>query len=151
MWTINYHDLGETAHTPVYHPMAPQYPVKTKNNNDYTILIVDDTQSSRELVYLYLKTLGYNVLLAENGVQALQLVAMHSVDLVLLDIMLPNMDGLAVCAAIREHSEIPIIMLTALSELDYTARAFQVGADGYITKPFSLSTLKMRLQDLLHD
>ncbi len=94
MGTIYRQDLGGTAQTSVYDPIPRRYAVKTENN-DYTILIVDDNPAIRELVSLYLKILGYNVLLAENGAKALQLVAMQPVNLIFLDIMLPDMDGLA--------------------------------------------------------
>ncbi len=150
MKTQNSQAVWEAPQAVVYRPISDQYLPKTDNSN-YTILIVDDDQPTRELIGLYLKTLGYNVLLAENGAKALEFVKLYTVDMAFLDIMLPTMDGLAVCAAISKLVEIPIIMLTILSKLDYTARAFQLGADGYITKPFRLSTVKMRIQSLLHN
>jgi DNA-binding response OmpR family regulator len=121
------------------------------NNQHYTILVVDNDPSSRELASQYLLFSGYNVLVAETGLATLELIELHPIDLILLDILLPVMDGLAVCAAIRKTSEIPIVMLTTQGMLDYTARAFQLGADGCITKPFALNTLNMLIQGLLHD
>ncbi len=151
MKPVNSQNLWGPSPADVYYrSMSYQPTMKQDSANNYTILIVDDDQLIRELIGLYLKTLGYNVLLTESGLKALEFVKLYPVDMVFLDIMLPHMDGLAVCTAMRELSEIPIIMLTALNSLDYAARAFQLGADGYITKPFKLSTLKMRVQGLLH-
>ena len=152
MKSVDSQALWEASPTAVYHRSPAYPPIKQQDSpNNYTILIVDDDQPIREHIDFYLQTLGYNILLAENGYNALESINIYSVDLVLLDILLPRMDGLAVCTAIREFSEIPIIMLTALNSLDYAARAFQLGADGYITKPFHLSTLKLRIQNLLHN
>ncbi|MCX6046596.1 MAG: response regulator [Chloroflexi bacterium] len=152
MKKVDAQNLHEISKSDLY-PHAIARPPTTQQDNpgNYTILIVDDEQPIRELIGLYFRTLGYNVLLTDNGPKAVEFVRHYSVDLVFLDILLPRMDGLAVCTAIREHSEIPVIMLTALNSLDYAARAFQLGADGYITKPFKLSTLKMRAQTLLHN
>ncbi|CAN5539752.1 hypothetical protein BH10CHL1_BH10CHL1_18500 [soil metagenome] len=152
MKSVNSQALMEIPSTVVYHRSPSYPPIKQQDSpNNYTILIVEDDQPIRELIGLYLKTLGYHILLAENGFNALESINLYSVDLVLLDILLPRMDGLAVCTAIRKFSEIPIIMLTALNSLNYAASAFQLGADGYITKPFHLSTLKLRIQNLLHN
>jgi len=121
-----------------------------KQTERYTILVVDDDQTVRENVAQYLKFSGYNVLVVETGAAALALIELHPIDLIFLDVALPAMDSLAICAAIRKNYEIPIIMLTGQGMLDYAARAFQLGADGYITKPFALRTLSMRIQGVLH-
>ncbi len=151
MRTVANPELSNTHATAFYPTATRLYPVKGESTSDYTILVVDYERSTRELIRLYLNTLGYHVLVAENGAEALETMMTHSFDLVFLDIMLPNLDGLATCTAIREYSEIPIVMLTALKHLDYAAQALQLGADGYITKPFALNTLKLRLQGLLHN
>lgn len=126
-----------------------QNPAKRENSSYYTVLVVDDEQATRELMRLYLKSLGYNVVLAESGMEALEYVQHEPLDLIILDLILPEQDGLAICAAIRQLVETPILMLTAANKIEYAARAFQVGADGYITKPFTFSTLKMRIRPLL--
>lgn len=121
-----------------------------KQTERYTILVVDDDQTIRENVAQYLKFSGYNVLVVETGAAALALIELQPIDLIFLDVALPAMDSLAICAAIRKNYEIPIIMLTGQGMLDYAARAFQLGADGYITKPFALRTLSMRIEGALH-
>lgn len=121
------------------------------DNGGYTVLVIDDDVAICELLQLYLKSLGLHVILAKSGAEALAIVQTQPPDLVLLEVFLPSMDGFAVCAAIRQESEIPILMLATVNQLDYAARAFQLGADGYITKPFTLQTLKIRIQALLNE
>lgn len=128
-----------------------QNPVKMKNRRACTVLVVNDEQAAREVMRLYLKSLGYAVLLAESEMEALEYVKHEPLDLIILDLILPERDGLAICAAIRQLVETPILMLTAANKIEYAARAFQVGADGYITKPFTLSTLKMRIRPFLSE
>lgn len=151
MQKLNSRDLQAIYQTALYHSPVRQNSSKMESNHSCTVLVVDDDHSIRELMRLYLKSLGHNVLLAEDGVEALEYVQTYTLDLILLDVILPGMDGLAVCAAIRKQVETPILMLTAANKIDYAARAFQLGADGYITKPFTLSTLKMRIQTFLSD
>ena len=148
MTTVYSDNLWET-YTVSFPAFQPQQNLFKEQNNRYTILVVDDDQSIREKVSQYLKFSGYNVLVAETGAEALALIELRLVDLIFLDVTLPAMDGLAICAAIRKNHEIPIVMLPAQGMLDYAARAFQLGADGYITKPFALNTLSMRIQGLL--
>jgi DNA-binding response OmpR family regulator len=149
METLNNNDLWKAPTAP-FSSLPPKESFPLVHNNGYTILVVDHEQSSRELISQYLKFSGYNVLVVESGVEALALIELYPIDLIFLDIMLPMMDGLAVCAAIRKTSEIPIVMLTTHCMLEYAARAFQLGADGCISKPFALNTLNMRIQGLLH-
>ena len=114
-----------------------------------TILVVDDEANIRELVSVYLTAAGYAVECAEDGVEALARMRAHSYDLVVLDIMLPGMDGAAVCAAIRKDSRVPIIMLTARdTDLDKVAM-LEAGADDYIVKPFSPPELVARVRAVL--
>ena len=101
-----------------------------------TILIVDDEERIRNLVSIYLKKEQYNVLQAENGSEAIDIFSRNKVDLIILDVMMPIMDGWAVCKEIRKTSNIPIIMLTAKSEEEDELLGFELGTDHYITKPF---------------
>ncbi len=125
-------------------------PPTAEGRAPYTVLVVDDDLAMRELMYHCLKTLGLQVILAEDGIKALEQLNNYRIDLILLDILLPILDGFAVCAAIRQDSEIPILMVTALNQLDSAARAFQVGANGYVTKPITVDTLKVRIQTFLN-
>ncbi len=102
-----------------------------------TILLVDDEESIQKLLAYPLEREGYRVLQARDGEEALARFASERVDLVVLDIMLPKLDGLEVCKRLRAESEVPIIMLTARDdELDKVV-GLELGADDYITKPFS--------------
>lgn len=131
-------------------PPLATAPPKSEGPAAYTVLVVDDDQAMRELMYRCLKALGLQVILAEDGIKALEQIKNYRIDLILLDILLPILDGFAVCAAIRQDSEIPILMVTALNQLDSAARAFQVGANGYVTKPITVETLKVRIQTFLN-
>lgn len=112
-------------------------------------LIVDDEASIRELVGVYLQTAGFTVEHAADGAEALKMTRHGSYDVVILDIMLPGVDGVEVCRRIREHSTVPIIMLTAReSDLEKVA-ALEIGADDYVTKPFSAPELVARVRALL--
>lgn len=103
----------------------------------YTILICDDEKDIRSALRIYLTGEGYEVLEAENGAQALELMAGHEVHLVLMDIMMPGMDGVTATARLREESHVPVILLTAKSEDTDKILGLTVGADDYITKPFN--------------
>ncbi|WP_144935096.1 response regulator transcription factor [Paenibacillus sp. 32O-W] len=116
-----------------------------------TILIVEDEPILREIVKDYLLEDGYEVLEAEDGKQALALFQEHEVDLIILDIMLPELDGWAVCRRIRKSSDVPIIMLTARSDEDDTLLGFELGADDYVTKPYSPPILLARAKRLLEN
>ena len=102
----------------------------------YNILICDDQPDIVNALKIYLRPEGYNCLTAENGLQALELVQRGDIHLVLLDVMMPVMDGITATARIREFSNVPIIMLTAKSESEDMVLGLNVGADDYITKPF---------------
>ncbi len=114
-----------------------------------TILVVDDEPHVLKLVKANLETSGYKVLTAANGEEALQMVERETPDLVILDLMLPKLDGYTVCRRIREFSAVPVIMLTARSAEMDLIHGFEVGADDYLTKPFSVSELLMRVQAVL--
>ncbi|MCL7451543.1 MAG: response regulator transcription factor [Anaerolineae bacterium] len=114
-----------------------------------SILVVDDEPHVQKLVKANLESSGYRVLLADDGEQAVKMVEEEIPDLVILDLMLPKMDGYAVCRRIREFSVVPVIMLTARSAQVDLVHGFEVGADDYLTKPFSVTELLMRVQAVL--
>jgi len=113
------------------------------------ILIADDEEGLINLLRMKLRTEGYQVLSAHNGAQALEVVQKHCPDLILLDLLMPDMDGWEACRRIREVSDVPIIMLTAASGDVTVARALEMGADDYITKPFSMMELLARVRAAL--
>jgi two-component system KDP operon response regulator KdpE len=114
-----------------------------------TILAVDDEPKVLKLLKTNLISSGYRVLTAVDGEEAIQMVEREVPDLVILDLMLPKLDGYAACRRIREFSAVPIIMLTARSAEVDLIHGFEVGADDYLTKPFSVSELLMRVQAVL--
>lgn len=114
------------------------------------ILIADDEARMRRLVADFLKKAGYDTLEAANGREALELIAdTTDIDLVILDVMMPEYDGWAVCREIRKSSPVPIIMLTARGEEADELFGFELGADEYVSKPFSPKILVARVQALL--
>jgi two-component system KDP operon response regulator KdpE len=115
----------------------------------HKLLLIDDSQDMQKLVGLFLERDGYEVIQASNGKEGLRLLAKHQPDLVLLDIMMPEVDGWEACRRIREVSNIPVIMLTAKSQESDIVRGLELGADDYITKPFDPSELRARIQSLL--
>lgn len=112
------------------------------------LLIVEDDPKICKMMTLYFRT-KYNVLEAETGADALMVFRAERVDLVFLDLMLPEMDGMQVCAALREQSDVPVIMLTAKSQEADKLQGYACGADEYVTKPFSLKVLDARAEALL--
>jgi DNA-binding response OmpR family regulator len=114
-----------------------------------SVLVVDDDLTVRDVVRRYLERAGHQVTLADNGEDALARIAGHEVDLVVLDLMLPGMDGLEVCRRLREDSAIPVVMLTALGEEENRIAGLQLGADDYVTKPFSPRELALRVTSVL--
>lgn len=114
-----------------------------------TILAVDDEPRVLKLLKANLESSGYKVLTAADGEEAIELVERQLPNLVILDLMLPKVDGYAACSRIREFSSVPIIMLTARSAQVDLIHGFEVGADDYLTKPFSVTELLMRVQAVL--
>ncbi|TML57862.1 MAG: response regulator transcription factor [Actinobacteria bacterium] len=114
-----------------------------------TILLVDDEESIQKLLAYPLEREGYRVLQARDGQEALTRFASEHVDLVVLDIMLPKLDGLEVCKRLRAESEVPIIMLTARDDELDKVLGLELGADDYITKPFSIREFRSRVRALL--
>ncbi|WP_088040616.1 response regulator transcription factor [Bacillus sp. EAC] len=115
----------------------------------YKILIVEDETILREIVKDYLVSEGHEVIEAIDGEQALELYQEIDFHLIILDIMLPKVDGWAVCRRIRKTSNVPIIMLTARADEDDTLLGFELGADDYVTKPYSPPILLARVKRLL--
>jgi two-component system, OmpR family, response regulator ResD len=114
-----------------------------------TVLVVDDESVVREVVVKYLRREGYRTLEAGDGDTAIALVERERPDLVVLDLMLPGLDGLAVCRRIRARSELPVIMLTARAEEADRIVGLELGADDYVTKPFSPRELAARVKTVL--
>ncbi len=114
-----------------------------------TVLIVDDEVRMRRVITDYLHIKEYETLEAGDGVEALELFTAHHPDLVILDVMMPRMDGWQVCREIRRTHSTPIIMLTARSEESDELQGFELGADEYIAKPFSLKILSARIEAIL--
>ncbi len=114
-----------------------------------TVLVVDDEPIVRDVVVRYLQREGYETLEAGDGLLAQQLVREHEPSLVVLDLMLPGMDGLQLCQWIRGRSELPVIMLTARAEEADRIVGLELGADDYVTKPFSPRELAVRVRTVL--
>ena len=113
------------------------------------ILVVEDDLDIQELLKNFLQEVGYEVSLASDGVEALSVFSAAQFDLVLLDVMLPKIDGFAVCEFIRKQSQVPIIMLTALSGEEEQIRGLDLQVDDYITKPFSMPILIRKIAAVL--
>ena len=113
------------------------------------ILIVEDDMDIQELLREFLKEAGYEVTSASDGIEAMDLFAKNKYDLILLDIMLPKIDGFGVCELIRKQSQVPIIMLTALGGEEEQIRGLDLQVDDYITKPFSVPILIRKIAAVL--
>ncbi|HZU87196.1 MAG TPA: response regulator, partial [Anaerolineaceae bacterium] len=113
------------------------------------ILVVDDEQAVRDLIAYNLKKAHYEVLTAADGRRALDLATQESLDLILLDLMLPFVDGLEVCREIRRTSNVPVIMITARGEEVDRVVGLEMGADDYVCKPFSVRELIARVKAVL--
>ena len=117
--------------------------------NDPVVLVVDDEKSLRDFVRRNLEARHYKVLTAANGLEAMATFNNEKVDLVILDLMMPHLDGLETTRRIRETSKTPIIILTALGEESDKVQAFDMGADDYLTKPFGVGELMGRIKAVL--
>ncbi len=113
------------------------------------IMIVEDEPRYLRVLKLNLEESDYEIIPAQNGAEALNLFIEKNPDLILLDLMMPGIDGYEVCRRIREFSEVPIIMLTALNETGDKVKGLDIGADDYITKPFSARELLARVRAAL--
>jgi DNA-binding response OmpR family regulator len=113
------------------------------------VLVVDDDATVSDVLMRYLTRAGFQVAYAADGIAALAEAAANPPDLIVLDLMLPGMDGLSVCARLRRTTQVPVIMLTALGEERDRIAGLEVGADDYVTKPFSPRELVLRVQSVL--
>jgi two-component system, OmpR family, alkaline phosphatase synthesis response regulator PhoP len=113
------------------------------------LLLIDDDQTLLQLLSQYLRESGFEVHEAPNGKEGLRLAYAERPDLILLDVMLPGMDGWEVCARLREMTDVPVIMLTAKATEADKLRGFRMGVDDYVTKPFSFAELVARIQAVL--
>ncbi len=114
-----------------------------------SIMLVEDESSIREAMTEFLSEEGFEIIQAADGLEALELFRERQPDLIILDLMLPKLDGLEVCKAVRQKSNIPIIMVTARDEEIDKLLGLELGADDYITKPFSLREMKARIKAVL--
>ena len=120
-----------------------------RQESEHTVLVVDDDPNVVELARLYLERDGYRVLSATDGADGLALAREEQPALVVLDVMLPRLDGLDVCRTLRQESSVPIIMLTARVEEEDRLTGLELGADDYVTKPFSPRELAARVRAVL--
>lgn len=114
-----------------------------------TILVVEDEYDIRELLKEFLTEVGYDVVTAEDGLEALEKFKSFNYNLIILDIMLPKIDGYVLCEIIRKESNVPIIMLTALDSEENQLKGFDLNIDDYITKPFSMKVFLKRVETVL--
>lgn len=113
------------------------------------ILVVDDDNTVREVVTSYLRAAGHEVAEAGDGAQALAAMRTHPADLIVLDVMMPGMDGLEACRRLRAVSQVPVVFLTALGAAEDRVAGLELGADDYVTKPFSPRELVLRVDSIL--
>jgi Response regulators consisting of a CheY-like receiver domain and a winged-helix DNA-binding domain len=114
-----------------------------------TILVVDDEASIRRILETRLTMIGYNVITASDGNEALECFRASEPDLVVLDVMMPRLDGYGVCQELRKESDVPIVMLTALGDVADRITGLELGADDYVVKPFSPKELEARIRCVL--
>lgn len=119
------------------------------SDSEKTILIVEDDHRTASLVAMYLKKEGFQTVIAEDGLAAIEIIQQRQPDFVILDLMLPKMDGWEVCRSIRRTSDVPIIMLTAREDEIDRISGLTLGADDYVTKPFSPRELVARVKAIL--
>lgn len=113
------------------------------------LLVIDDDEMLCQLLLYRLQSKGFEVILSTSGLEGIRAAFEHRPDLILLDIMMPELDGWEICERLREIADIPIIMLTAKSEKNDIIRGFQLGSEDYVTKPFSLQELELRINAVL--
>ncbi|MCR5727245.1 MAG: response regulator transcription factor [Lachnospiraceae bacterium] len=113
------------------------------------ILIVEDEPDIQDMLVAYLQNVGYETAIAGDGVEALSLFRKEQFDLILLDLMIPKIDGFGVCELIRKESDVPIVMLTAMSGEEDQLKGFGMNIDDYVTKPFSIPVLLQKIRVVL--
>lgn len=116
---------------------------------NYQVLIVEDERRIARFLQMELEHEGMNIAIEDNGRRAYERIVQENYDLVLLDVMLPDMDGFTICRKVRELSQVPIIMLTAKDDIDDKVQGLDIGADDYITKPFATPELLARMRVVL--
>ncbi len=114
-----------------------------------SILVIDDDQRMLKLAEVFLEIAGFDVITAADGVSGMKLLRESKVDLVLLDVLMPGLDGYKVLQLIREYSSVPVIMVTGITDKDSVKRFLDLGADDYVTKPFIEEELIARIQNKL--
>ena len=119
------------------------------NNNEYNILVVEDDKEIRDGIEIFLKSQGYHVYKAADGVEGLEVIERETIHLAIVDIMMPRMDGVTMTIKLREHHEFPVIMLSAKSEETDKVIGLNIGADDYVTKPFTPLELMARVNSQL--
>ncbi len=119
------------------------------NYKGMQILVVDDETRMIDFIRMNLEVEGFKVLAARNGIEALDMVRKHILDLIILDVMMPQLDGFETLRMLREFSNVPVIMLTAKGEEDDKVRGLELGADDYVTKPFGARELVSRVKAVL--
>lgn len=144
--TLVYHRGEQVAKTSAKRLNGPRAMVPP---NNISILVVDDEEPLCHLLQISLQRQGYQVFIARNGREALDVATVQKVDLILLDVMMPEMDGFTTCLELRKQSDVPVVMLTALNRPDDIVHGFNLGADDYITKPFTFKEVEVRLQAIL--
>ena len=115
----------------------------SQGGKKYKILIADDEKKIREAIRDYLEAKGFSVILAKDGAEAAEKAADEALDLIILDVLMPNMNGIEACKEIREFSDVPIVFLSALGEEADLLKGFGAGADDYVVKPFFSKELMM--------
>lgn len=120
-----------------------------KGLKNYRVLIVEDERRIARFLQMELEHEGMNTAIEDNGRRAYERIVQENYDLVLLDVMLPDMDGFTICRKVRELSQVPIIMLTAKDDIDDKVQGLDIGADDYITKPFATPELLARMRVVL--
>ncbi len=112
------------------------------------VLVVDDEKNLRKFIAVNLEARGYEVMEAADGIEAISIINNHVFDIILLDINMPRMDGFSVCRLVRQRLNTPIMMLSARQDVEDKAKCFELGADGYLTKPFGLREFLARVDSI---
>ncbi|MCA9959129.1 MAG: response regulator transcription factor [Anaerolineales bacterium] len=129
--------------------MVEQIPTSLENNIPRLILIVDDEARMRRFIRMNLELEGYQVIEADNGLHALEQIRQHTPDLVIMDVMMPEMDGFETLKLLREISTVPVVLLTVKADEEDKIHGLGLGADDYVTKPFSPRELSSRVSAVL--
>lgn len=129
--------------------MTELQPTHSPQRTTVHILVVEDERAIQKMLKLSLERVGHTVSLARTGTEGLHMIRHEPIELVLLDILLPDMSGFDVCREVRKFSGVPVVMLTALNRTEDIVQGFSLGADDYITKPFSLREVQGRIDAIL--